>query len=70
LAKTLAAMLDIFGDRPAFIGRELTKKFEQTYRGRLSELSSYFGANRVKGEIVIVVAGNDAIDSPKGNRDD
>ncbi len=70
LAKTLAAMLDIFGDRPAFVGRELTKKFEQTYRGRLSELSSYFGANRVKGEIVIVVAGNDAIDSPKGNRDD
>jgi 16S rRNA (cytidine1402-2'-O)-methyltransferase len=59
ITKALTAMLNAFGDRRAFVGRELTKKFEQSYRGNLSELLAYFTENTVKGEIVIVVAGKD-----------
>jgi len=57
LLKTMTAMLEAFGDRPAFIGRELTKKFEQHYRFRLSELIAIFQSNPPKGEVVLVVAG-------------
>lgn len=70
IAKALAAMLEVFGDRQAFVGRELTKKFEQTYRGVLSELLAQFTAHPVKGEIVIIVAGNDSAPAKKGQRDD
>jgi 16S rRNA (cytidine1402-2'-O)-methyltransferase len=57
IAKSLPIMREILGDRPAFIGRELTKKFEQTYRGSLSQLSDIFEKKPVKGEMVVVVAG-------------
>ncbi len=70
IAKALAAMHEIFGDRQAFVGRELTKKFEQTYRGTLSEILAYFTDHPVKGEIVIIVAGSEAIGSKKRRRDD
>lgn len=57
LDKTLAAMLDVFGgDRPIALCRELTKKFEQVLRGKLSELASADGDAFVrKGELVIVI---------------
>jgi 16S rRNA (cytidine1402-2'-O)-methyltransferase len=44
--------------RRASVSRELTKMFEENKRGTLDELHSYFSAKTVKGEIVIVVAGN------------
>lgn len=51
--------------RPASVGRELTKRFEETVRGPLSELSANFAARaEVKGEIVVVVAGRDAKEKP------
>ena len=57
LDKTLAAMLDVFGgDRPIALCRELTKKFEQVLRGKLSELASADSDAFVrKGELVIVI---------------
>ena len=57
LGKTLAAMLDIFGDRRAYVGRELTKKFEQSYRGTLADLLNHFKNKAPKGECVLIVAG-------------
>lgn len=44
------------GERGASVTRELSKRFEETRRGSLSELAAHF-AGTVKGEIVIVVAG-------------
>ncbi len=58
LLKTLHLMHEELGDRQAFVGRELTKKFESHYHGGLSELIEIFSEKTVKGEIVIVVAGN------------
>jgi 16S rRNA (cytidine1402-2'-O)-methyltransferase len=58
LAASLASMLEIFGDRPACVARELTKMFEETRRGNLSDLAQHYQvAGPPKGEIVIVVGG-------------
>lgn len=58
LSGTLAAMVAAFGaDRSACICRELTKTYEEFWRGNLQELADR--AENVKGEIVIVVSGFD-----------
>ena len=57
LAETLRAILDALGNRPAAIGRELTKKFEEFRRGDLSELLAWCEENSPRGEFVIVVRG-------------
>jgi 16S rRNA (cytidine1402-2'-O)-methyltransferase len=58
LVKTLEQFAGVFGpDRQASVSRELTKIYEETVRGTLPELISYFSQGNVKGEIVIVVAG-------------
>ncbi len=51
-----------FGDRRAVIARELTKKFEEVIRGRLSELS---GLSDLQGEIVFIVEGASEDSSPR-----
>lgn len=58
LVKTLTQFSEIFGiDRRASVSREITKIFEETQRGSLSELITYFSQKEVKGEIVIIVEG-------------
>lgn len=54
--KTLDDMLEIFGNRQISISREITKKFEEVYRGTISEVKEE--TKEIKGEIVIVVSGN------------
>ena len=54
--ETLADMRDVLGDREASVVRELTKKFEEVRRGKLSELAQFYAeAGHPLGEIVIVV---------------
>ncbi|MGD2132520.1 MAG: 16S rRNA (cytidine(1402)-2'-O)-methyltransferase [Maricaulaceae bacterium] len=56
LAESLAAMAEVFGDRPACVARELTKMHEEARRGTLKTLAAaYAEASPPKGEIVIVV---------------
>lgn len=55
LGKTLADMADVLGSRSAAVCRELTKKFEETRRGSLSDLAEIYATLTPKGEIVIVV---------------
>ena len=43
------------GERQAVVCRELTKKFEETQRGSLSELVDVFDGRTIKGEIVVLV---------------
>lgn len=58
LVKTLDEMAGYFGEtRLCSVSRELTKMFEENYRGTIKEVADYFRAKSVKGEIVIVVAG-------------
>jgi 16S rRNA (cytidine1402-2'-O)-methyltransferase len=54
-AATLADMHDVLGDRPAAIGRELTKRHEEVRRGSLFALASHYRGEPPRGEVVIVV---------------
>ena len=55
LAKSLADCFEIFGNRRAAVARELTKLYEETVRGSLSELAAHYSKATVKGEIVLVI---------------
>ncbi|HTN21914.1 MAG TPA: 16S rRNA (cytidine(1402)-2'-O)-methyltransferase [Pelobium sp.] len=60
LLKTLEEFIEYFGEnRQASISRELTKMFEENVRGTLTEIKTHFEENILKGEFVIVLAGND-----------
>ncbi len=45
------------GDRQVSVSRELTKMFEETFNGTVEEAIAHFGGKKVKGEIVVVLAG-------------
>ncbi len=64
LAKLLLDAYDVLGDRRAAVCIELTKKFEQVQRGRLSELAETFAEQQIKGEVTVVVAGKSRKESP------
>ncbi|MBP7965483.1 MAG: 16S rRNA (cytidine(1402)-2'-O)-methyltransferase [Paludibacteraceae bacterium] len=58
IVKTLEQMAEYWGgERKASISREISKKFEETVRGTLSELIIHFTEHPPKGEFVMVVAG-------------
>jgi 16S rRNA (cytidine1402-2'-O)-methyltransferase len=67
LADTLTAMVEVLGDRPAAIGRELTKTFEEMRRGSLAALAAaYNEEDTPRGEIVICVGPPLAVEAPTG----
>ncbi|MDO5664879.1 MAG: 16S rRNA (cytidine(1402)-2'-O)-methyltransferase [Bacteroidia bacterium] len=56
--KTLTQLAEFFGEnRNASVSREISKMFEETIRGTLSELITHFTVNEPKGEFVIIVEG-------------
>ena len=58
IAETLTEMAAAFGpERPAAVGRELTKKFEEFVRGTLAEVAAHFAAHAARGEITVIVQG-------------
>ena len=58
LLKTLTQFSEYFGEeRQVSVSRELTKLYEETKRGTVTEVINYFKEKTIKGEIVIVVAG-------------
>ena len=59
LIRTLNDILEFLGDRPAVIGRELTKVYEQYQRGKVSELINYFKENKPRGEFVVMIGKDD-----------
>jgi 16S rRNA (cytidine1402-2'-O)-methyltransferase len=58
LLKTLGQFAEFFGeDRHLSVSREISKMYEETIRGTVTELIEHFTVNPVKGEFVIVLAG-------------
>ena len=60
LAKTLQNLVKVFGpERQVVLARELTKRYEEFLRGTAQELADWATTNEVRGEFVMMVAGND-----------
>ena len=60
LLKTLQECIQYFGaERQCCISRELTKLFEENYRGTLQQAHDHFSQKTIKGEIVMVIAGKE-----------
>ena len=61
IEKTLEDLVDVFGaSRPAFLGRELSKLYEQCVHAELHELHDQISNGTIpnKGEFVLVVGGS------------
>ena len=53
----LQDVLEVFGDRRVSVARELTKKFEEVFRGRVTEAIQKFQETPPRGEFTIVIEG-------------
>ncbi|MGA2624898.1 MAG: 16S rRNA (cytidine(1402)-2'-O)-methyltransferase [Bacteroidota bacterium] len=58
LLKTLRELHEHVGNREIAVARELTKKFEEVVRGRISDAIDHFSNHKVLGEFVIVLGGS------------
>ena len=56
IKETLENMLEVFGNRKVCLARELSKIYEEYYRGTITEILE--DIDSIKGEIVLVVDGN------------
>jgi 16S rRNA (cytidine1402-2'-O)-methyltransferase len=57
LAAFLKDALEVYGDRPAALANDLTKKFESVFRGSLSELAEKVSKEKLLGEFTVVIKG-------------
>jgi len=57
LRKALDDIASLLGDRQVAVARELTKRFEETIQGSVSDLITHFTDHEPRGEITIVLAG-------------
>lgn len=57
--KTIEDIVKYLGNRYIVISRELTKKFEEFIRGYAEDLRNELKNRTLKGEIVLLIAGND-----------
>ena len=60
LSKLLDDALHVLGNRLAAVCIEMTKKFEDVKRGYLADLIEEFAGRDVRGEITVVIAGDNA----------
>ena len=60
IAKSLAVLAEIAPDRHVCVARELSKKFEEYWRGPASELSARAEKQPPRGEMCLLVAGSPA----------
>jgi 16S rRNA (cytidine1402-2'-O)-methyltransferase len=64
LVKALEQFSEYFGaDRKVSVSRELSKLFEENFRGTVAEVLAHFRSKTVKGEIVIVLEGKPELKS-------
>ena len=53
----LQDVLEVFGDRRVSVARELTKKFEEVFRGKVTEAIEKFQETAPRGEFTVVIEG-------------
>ncbi len=66
LVEMLKDLKEVMGStRRVLVGRELTKKYEEKIQGTVEEVLAHFEKNTPRGEIVLVVQGNDLFDGER-----
>ena len=68
LRQSLADLVELLGDRPAALCRELTKLHEDTVRTTLAQAAAFYRDNEPRGEYVLVVAGREKQNGPDAGR--
>ena len=63
LEESIADALEILGDRPACLAREVTKLHEEFRRGKLSALGTSLEERPARGEITLLIGPEDAADA-------
>lgn len=66
IQRTLREIEEVFGDREIAVCREMTKMFEEVFRGRLSEAISRFIEKKPRGEFTIVLGAPDYAKASSG----
>ena len=56
LARTLAEIAGAMGNRQVLVVRELTKKFQETWRGQVAEIAGQLQERELKGECALVLS--------------
>ncbi len=64
LREMLRDALDVLGDRPVAVCRELTKHFEDVQRMTLSQAVAFYEQHEPRGEFVLVIAAHDGQSPP------
>lgn len=57
LVEFLRDALEVYGDRPAAVANDLTKLYEQIWRGTLASLLAETEKTALKGEFIVVIGG-------------
>lgn len=58
LVETLETVADVLGpSRPVCVAREMTKMFEEFFRGTAAEAREYFAQEPVRGEVTLLIGG-------------
>jgi 16S rRNA (cytidine1402-2'-O)-methyltransferase len=70
LVASLEDLLAVLGDRPVCVAREMTKLYEEFWRGSLSGALEEFKARDVRGEFTLVVGGRKTEDRGRWTEDE
>jgi 16S rRNA (cytidine1402-2'-O)-methyltransferase len=70
IVDSLKDLLAGLGDRQICVAREMTKLFEEFWRGPISGALEYFKSREARGEFTLVVAGNQTVDSGQWTEED
>jgi 16S rRNA (cytidine1402-2'-O)-methyltransferase len=70
IAASIRDALEVFGDRPAALANDLTKKFETIERASLAELLESPHVQKPRGEYILLIAGADAAERTNDEDED
>lgn len=65
IIRTTKELKTFWGNRQCVMGREITKKFEEFFRGSFEDLLSHLSKKPVKGEIVLIIEGTPKVSKKK-----
>jgi len=65
---TLSDLAEVDGGRPVAVVRELTKVYEEVWRGSVADAVRVFGESGIRGEVVLVIGGAPPADPAQRRR--